>query len=287
MLTWNRAVVVFSALGLLASGCGDDEERLTEEAFLEQGNAICEAGNERIDALFEETFQGEADFEDDEKIAEFKAALESDVQGQIDDLGELEPPEELEDDVESLLENANAALDEVREMDSQEFFESEGGGDVFADVDRQAGEVGLTACAEDGGEEEGGEEQGEEAAAPDHTVIDVTATEYSFALASPTLTAGPIALHLVNDGEEQHELSFARIGEGHTLQEALDFEGDPEQAGLITDPSGDSGRIDPGEDIFVNVDLEPGTYGMVCFVEAPDGTPHAFNGMALEFEVTA
>lgn len=282
--TWRRASVAFAVIALVASGCGDDDA-LTEEAFLEQGNAICNAGNERIDASFEETFQEEADFEDDEKIAEFKEAVESDVQGQLDDIGELEPPEELEDDVETLLDDGNAALDEMREMDTQEFFETEGGSDVFAEVNRRAEEIGLSVCAEEGEDEEDGGE-GEPAAAADHTVVDVTATEYNFGLASSTLQAGPTALHLLNDGEEQHELSFARIGEGHTLQEALDFEGDPEEAGLITDPSGDSGRIDPGEDIFLNVDLEPGTYGMVCFVEAPDGTPHALKGMVVEFEVT-
>jgi len=167
-------------------------------------------------------------------------------------------------------------------MNEQEFFESEGGSDVFAEVNRTADEIGLGACAEDGDDEE---DEGEDEAAAGHTVVDVTATEYKFELASTTLRAGPTALHLVNNGEEQHELSFARIGEGHTLQEALEFEGDPEEAGLITDPSGDSGRIDPGEDIFVNVDLEPGTYGMVCFIEAPDDTPHAFKGMAVEFTV--
>ena len=280
--TLKRTTVVFAVVALMASGCGDDDA-LTNDEFLEQGNAICESGNERTDALFEETFQEDEDFEDAEKVATFKEALESDIEGQISDLRELEPPEELEDEVEDLLDQADAALDQVREMDAQEFFESEGGSDVFAEVNRTADEIGLSACAEDGDDEE---DIGADQAAAGHTVVDVTATEYKFELPSTTLRGGPTALHLVNNGEEQHELSFARIGEGHTLQEALDFEGDPEDAGLITDPSGDSGRIDPGEDIFVNVDLAPGTYGMVCFVEAPDDTPHAFKGMVVEFTVT-
>jgi hypothetical protein len=280
-LTWRHKAVVFAVIGLVASSCGEDD-RLTVEAFVEQANAICEAGNERVDAIFEAATP--EDFEDEAKVAEFKTTLEADIEGQIDSIRELEPPEDLEADVEQFVDDADVALGELREMSPQEFFESEGGGDVFADVSRQADEIGIGACADDDGdgEEEG---QGEEAAAPDHTVVDVTATEYSFALASPTLTAGPNALHLINGGQEDHELSFARIGEGHTLQEALEFEGDPEAAGLIVDPSGDSGAIGPGEDIFLNVDLEPGTYGLVCFVEAADGTPHAFKGMVVEFEV--
>ncbi len=278
-LTWPGALAVASlaTVGLVA--CGDDDDRLTEDAFLKQGNTICEAGNKRIDRLFEETFESEEDFEDQAKQAEVKQKLEADVQDQIEDVGALEPPEQLQSDVETFLDDAEATLKEVRAMSPQEFFESEE--DPFEDVNGQAEEIGLTECA--GGDDEEGE--GEEEAAPGHTVVEVNALEYAFELGSTTLGAGPTAFHLVNAGTEEHELSFAKIAEGHTLQEAVEFEGDPEAAGLITEPSGDTGHVGPGEDIYLNVELEPGTYGMVCFVEASDGTPHAFKGMVTEFTV--
>jgi len=279
-ITWRNvaAVVSLTALGLVA--CGDDEDRLTEEAFIEQGNAICAAGNERTDKLFEDAFESEEDFEDEEKVAEVKQQLEADIERQIDELGELSPPENLEEDFDKLRDDAEAALDEFRDLSPEEAFEQEE--DPFEDINRQAGEIGLTECAADG-EEEG--EGGDEEAAPGHTVVEVTGLEYKFELGSTTLAAGPTALHLANTGEEDHELSIARIAEGHTLQEALEFEGDPEEAGLITEPSGATGHVAPGEDLFLNVELVPGTYAMVCFIEAPDGTPHAFKGMVAEFTV--
>lgn len=44
--------------------------------------------------------------------------------------------------------------------------------------------------------------------------------------------------------------------------------------------------FDVGEEAVLTVEnLEPGEYGMVCFVPGPDGKPHAFNGMAVQFTV--
>lgn len=45
--------------------------------------------------------------------------------------------------------------------------------------------------------------------------------------------------------------------------------------------------VKPGKtgDKTLEMELEPGRYGYVCFIEAKDGTPHAFLGMAGEFVV--
>jgi hypothetical protein len=34
------------------------------------------------------------------------------------------------------------------------------------------------------------------------------------------------------------------------------------------------------------VDMEPGVYTLVCFIDEPEGIPHVMRGMILEFEVT-
>ena len=73
-----------------------------------------------------------------------------------------------------------------------------------------------------------------------------------------------------------------------TLDEALAHDGDPEEAGLVEDvEGGDSPLAAPGgeDEEVMNVDLEPGNYAMLCFIGGPDGTPHAFMGMAEEFTV--
>lgn len=94
---------------MLPAGVGD---RLSREEFLSQGNAICSQGNARIE---------------------------------LDALGDLNPPEDLEADVDSLLQVAQSSLNEVKDGGPQVLLTEQ---DPFAEANRLAGEVGLTACAE-------------------------------------------------------------------------------------------------------------------------------------------
>jgi hypothetical protein len=45
---------------------------------------------------------------------------------------------------------------------------------------------------------------------------------------------------------------------------------------------------EPGQTAMplVLVDLQPGIYTVVCFVDVPEGVPHVMRGMIVEFEVT-
>jgi hypothetical protein len=116
------------------------------------------------------------------------------------------------------------------------------------------------------------------------TQVDVVASEYTFEF--PDVSAGRTSFVLTNPGQEAHFLVVAEILQG-TLDEALNFEGDAEAEGLVRDV-GDSGIAAPGgEDVeVVTGDLTPGNYAMLCFIPGPDGTPHAFMGMAVEFTVS-
>jgi hypothetical protein len=42
----------------------------------------------------------------------------------------------------------------------------------------------------------------------------------------------------------------------------------------------------PGADHFLQFDLDPGDYVLVCFVPSPDGTPHFMQGMVATVTVT-
>jgi hypothetical protein len=122
---------------------------------------------------------------------------------------------------------------------------------------------------------------------PDATRVDVEASEYAFAF-DPEVPAGPTSFVMTNVGQEAHFMTFTRISEGHTLDEVFAFEGDPEAAGLVTNGEYDSGTAAPGgeDEEVVTLDLEPGSWVMLCFVPGPDGTPHAFSGMATPFTVS-
>jgi hypothetical protein len=156
-------VALLAALGALAvAGCGGDDETtdttavagasgvggiaLTQEEWAEQADTICATADKEIDAVGEELFGGQQPSQD--QIDEFVTdALVPSVQGQLDAIQALTPPEEIADDVTAFLDDANAALDEIR--DDPSLAASEGGDSPFADVNQQAKDLGLEECGSD------------------------------------------------------------------------------------------------------------------------------------------
>jgi plastocyanin len=117
-------------------------------------------------------------------------------------------------------------------------------------------------------------------------IVEVSGTEYAFE-APAELDAGLTTFVLTNNGSEAHFLGVFRAAEGHTVQEALEYEGDAQADGIIEEDFGGSGLAAPGGDEeYLTVDLEPGTYGIYCFLPDPDGTPHVLMGMQGEITVT-
>ena len=142
-----RLVAPLALLGLLATGCGDDEESLSEDEFVEQANAICEEGSEELDQAGGELFGSEEPTP--EEIADFADLFEDAIGDQIDDLEDLNGPSDLEEELDGILADARDTLsefaDEVRD-DPEAAFTSEE--DPFADINERLSELGLTSCAE-------------------------------------------------------------------------------------------------------------------------------------------
>lgn len=111
--------------------------------------------------------------------------------------------------------------------------------------------------------------------------VDVVATDYAFDI--PAVESGRTSFVLTNDGEEAHFLLIVKLADGVTLAEAMESEDDSMIVG-----EWDTGLAAPGgeDEEVVTFDVEPGNYGALCFVAGPDGTPHAFMGMQMEFTVT-
>lgn len=119
---------------------------------------------------------------------------------------------------------------------------------------------------------------------PDATLVAVTATDYAFEVAD--VPAGKVAFQMENAGDEPHFMYLVKLKEGATIDEALAADeegGDPEA--FVDEDIGESVAAGPGGTAVLNADLSPGTYAMLCFVGDADGVPHAFLGMAEEFEV--
>ena len=116
------------------------------------------------------------------------------------------------------------------------------------------------------------------------TVVDVQLDEYEFIYDPAAIAAGDsVAFSIENIGEENHEFVLFRLTSSEPLLDLLEQE-EPEGVEFLAateaGPGESTAAIIPGT-------LAAGRYGIVCFFPSPDGTPHAFLGMASEFNVGA
>jgi hypothetical protein len=137
------------AFALVWGACGGGGKRLTRAEFLKEGNAICDKGNKETDAAAQKAFPNQNEAPDPTKAKVFfkETAIPS-TRKQIDDIDALKPPKDLQDDVDKLLSDARDALGKIEkqvDQDVTKLLSDEN--DPFKDVDREAKNVGLTACA--------------------------------------------------------------------------------------------------------------------------------------------
>jgi hypothetical protein len=116
--------------------------------------------------------------------------------------------------------------------------------------------------------------------------VDLGLAEFSFTgdLESDAIASGDFALHVTNNGAQNHEVVVVPLPAEGTIEEILQDESFQPEPVLIRFPYG------PGDesDVALAAPLDPGRYAFVCFLpdtEDPEGTPHAFKGMVSEFTV--
>ena len=141
-------MLVPALLGVaLLAGCGGGDDSsstataLTKAEFLKQGNAICAKGNKATDQLVNQTFtQGKKPTE--AQLEKFTSQAAPIVQQQIDGLRALGAPTGGEQQVNQILDDAQSALDMVKQ-DPSLFLK----GDPFKKANQEAKAYGLSACA--------------------------------------------------------------------------------------------------------------------------------------------
>lgn len=114
---------------------------------------------------------------------------------------------------------------------------------------------------------------------PPPAEVTVAMDEYRFRY-DRDLPAGRVVFRFVNEGDEPHRVSFIALPEDiPPIDEQL--RGSKRRA---IAPLAAVGNLAPGADESFAVDLAPGVrYGLICFVETPQGRSHALLGMSSEF----
>ena len=110
-------------------------------------------------------------------------------------------------------------------------------------------------------------------------------TDYDFELSKP-IPAGRHTIRVENAGPQEHEVAIVKLDAG---KEPMDFArwGEKQVGKPPGTVHGGVSGIMPGDTAFVEVDLAPGEYGLICFVpDVKDGKGHYHHGMAKKVTVS-
>lgn len=122
-------------------------------------------------------------------------------------------------------------------------------------------------------------------------IVDMRQVDYAYAMPRE-IPSGWITFRAPNLGEEHHVGVFLRLPEGvtrrdwHAALAALHETGTGPEWWDELEDAGGTGVVAPGLTAQTTMWMEPGLYGVLCGVIAPDGTSHWAHGMQTTFEVT-
>lgn len=118
--------------------------------------------------------------------------------------------------------------------------------------------------------------------------VDISAVEYAYEGAPDELAAGRVSFALTNDGVEDHEMVLFRRADGVTDSfETLSQLPEDELFSKLTFVGVAFGG--PDSTTYTALDLEAGTYFLVCFIPqggGEEGPPHFMGGMQHTLVVT-
>ena len=114
--------------------------------------------------------------------------------------------------------------------------------------------------------------------------VTMTLDDYSFRMSKP-LTRGRRVVRVRNAASQPHEVFIAQLAPGKTTADALAWL-EKMQGPPPLKPMGGTVNIAKGMHNDILLDLEPGEYGLFCFIpDAKDGKPHFVHGMVQQISV--
>jgi uncharacterized cupredoxin-like copper-binding protein len=127
------------------------------------------------------------------------------------------------------------------------------------------------------------EATGPAAAEPTAEVV-MKLVDYDFELSRP-IPAGRSTVRIENAGPQPHEVAIVRLKEGKQPIDVAHW-GEKQVGPAPAEFEGGVSAIMPGTHAFVSLDLEPGEYGLICFIpDMKDGKGHYQHGMVKKITV--
>ena len=139
----------------------------------------------------------------------------------------------------------------------------------------------MTAC---GGNGSGTPSGGNQPQAAPPAQLNVSTHDFKFDVEQDSVPAGWVELIQENTGKAPHEVQMFRLNEGVSFQQFKKASKGPGIAKVATSVGGTAGTagISTGRTQSVTLELEEGSYALICFVQG-----HNMRGMVAPFEVTA
>ena len=113
----------------------------------------------------------------------------------------------------------------------------------------------------------------------------LTLYDYNFDLDKP-LTAGTRTIQIKNKAKQFHEVFIAKLPGNTPVTAMMEWLSGGMQGPPPVVPVGGIVGMTAGIENYLTVDLEPGEYGLYCFLPAPDGKEHVQHGMFKKITVT-
>ena len=116
--------------------------------------------------------------------------------------------------------------------------------------------------------------------------VTVTLRDYQFDFSTP-LTAGKHTIKLVTAPGQPHEFTFFQLAPGKSAQDLIKYVETGMKGAPPAKPIGGAAGMGAGGVAFYDVDLTPGDYAIICFLnDAKDGKPHFAHGMMQQIKTS-
>jgi hypothetical protein len=138
-------LIAILTVGLVAAGCGGGDGNLTKAQFIKQADAICKKAHDQFEKAFNQTFSANQQPSKAQLSKFAENTLVPGVQGQIDEIRDLNPPSADQDQVDAIIDAVQRGVNKIKADPTS--LAPDVRGDPLGKGHRLAREYGMKECA--------------------------------------------------------------------------------------------------------------------------------------------